>query len=795
MASLATTIQDNSKKLKRGPDGQLTEETGEETQSLASKAGLSAPPTTPAGVGMIGGNADQQKMAGTPAQMGKALSLATDPSQTLADARRRTQVRTEQTTAEQAEAQKSENLKSLGGLGDRVGDFINAQRAKLEDKSKTATGVDTQASTDYQNNTGQATDLAPIKDILAQLRADPNNMELQLQVNKYLGRNINSVIAPEEIDSLYEGATAAVSRAGAQTVDDSLTGEDLFAMPSFGYTPDQLSNLLGIPADQLNGMNVGQLREAINKTTEQEFNKTTDLQKQAVNPNAGAAERNLAQQAGQEASQTGLRTAEQNAKDINQQIANADTVLFGGKETKIDDLLKDENVSKIVEDYLNAPAGSSTRAQLERTEPGLTDFIKKNQSLFDEASKQLQGGAKGFGDIQTANKNVANFGDNGSLSDDVAKNLIPGFGELASKKITAEDAPVLGYLSGKEGPEQKTAVGNLNSFSSSFPEYTKELASLTPKQLDALGFHSGNFGQIIKPLQDKKLVQTTSNIDDIVRTMSGGALSANSTQLFKQANAVSVLGLGAKDPVFSKLDDNNDGVPDDIETLRSRALGPDPKNSTSLANLIGGSFNAVYSQKPNQQVPTSGVDGDIMNHLGGAAGDGRITADEIKNAYNDLTDKAQDPRAAQSLTNELLKISKTAKGMDQDARNSLNEQLTKARKLNTNNQLRDISSSTGKSGDAGQERQAQNNVVSLADKLNNEQFDNDNIRSMMASEAIKSMQSFGGQGQWGAISFDQARDILTDPAKQASWIDWASRHEDTTLLNMLNTLKKNRIFG
>ncbi len=76
MASLAETLRNNRQdtQLVRGAGGVLTEQKPQDLQQLAGQAGLATSPTTPIGAAMVGGNPDQQKMAGTPAQLSASLN-------------------------------------------------------------------------------------------------------------------------------------------------------------------------------------------------------------------------------------------------------------------------------------------------------------------------------------------------------------------------------------------------------------------------------------------------------------------------------------------------------------------------------------------------------------------------------------------------------------------------------------------------------------------------------------------------------------------------------------------------
>lgn len=234
MPSLAEKMEANKKKLVRGPGGQLVEEGQESIQDLTTKAGLPVPPITPVGQAGIGANPDQMKMAGTPAQKDAAIQIAQAPTENLQDVMRRQQVRTEAIAPELQKIEKSENLKNLGGLGDRVNDFINAQRTKLVQQS-----VGLQTAETAQKVSGGAADMATLKPLLQQLQADPSNMELQLQVNRALGYDASRQLSPAEVSGLYRSAVDSIAQSGAETIDNDLNVDDLTQTPEFGYDKQQ----------------------------------------------------------------------------------------------------------------------------------------------------------------------------------------------------------------------------------------------------------------------------------------------------------------------------------------------------------------------------------------------------------------------------------------------------------------------------------------------------------------------------------------------------------------------------
>jgi hypothetical protein len=282
-------VNKNKKSLVKGPGGQLTEETQENVQTLAGKASLASAPLDPASTAAIGGNPHQQKMAGSPAQAATALRMAQDPSQSLATTVRTQQARTQQTDQEKAGQEKSQALKDLGQLGDRVNQLIEGQRAKLVAQAAPQAQQEAAASPAVTGLPTDPTKLTALKNDLKTFQQNPNDMEALLRINQALGRSANTVLAPAEIAGLYESSVDAIARAGAETLDNDLQVEDLIALGNFPYEASELSSLLNVPEADITKYSVVQLRAALNKAADEEFSNAQQLEQQASSTVLGSA--------------------------------------------------------------------------------------------------------------------------------------------------------------------------------------------------------------------------------------------------------------------------------------------------------------------------------------------------------------------------------------------------------------------------------------------------------------------------------------------------------------------------
>lgn len=657
MPTLQETIRKSGNPLVRDANGVLTQQSNKGIQQLTQQAGLVAPPSTAIGAGMIGAGPDTQKMMGSPAQKKAALSLAPSaPQQDLSTAVRTAQARSQTTGEEQGKLQKSTDMSNLGGLGDRVTDFIDSQRQKLSAaapeavQAQTAQTVQGNQINGLPNNiTGDA--LVSVKQLLTQLHANPSDQNLQLQLNQALGYDVKNQLDPAQISSLYESAVDSISRGGAGTVDDKLTTADLINGGKFGYSAEQLSGLLGLPPEQIAQLSVGQLRDTINQVTDREFNQSQTLQDQATSGNLGTAERGLARQAGKEASATGIRASEADMGRLQQSIANADEVAFGGKEYKVDDLLKDETISNIIKDYMESGEGSDIRKQVEASEPGLVKFIQDHQAVLQDATSKLETGAGEFRAIQASNKGLNSqvFGGVG-LGPDALAALIPQANSLQASRIDPNTIPILKYAQSQGIQGAQKVATEINNAQDADNTTAAQIAALSEDQVNNLqiGQKGGNWDKLGQYKQYRDMIASTPDTDvtTLVRNRYNDVGSEQDyIQRTTAGAALGTLGLptGLSSPYVgpsSMRQDLLDGMPE-----------------TSIADAANGSIPGQPAKQTlgQPQIPSgTTVNGTLFRKVIAGAADGKLDAGDIKDSGLNL----EEAIALQGLANQGGKIDK-----------------------------------------------------------------------------------------------------------------------------------------
>lgn len=622
MATLADKIK-AAKGTYKGPGGVLGETSQEELQQLSGKAGLQAPPTTAIGAAMLGASPDQQKMAGSPAQMQNALRLSQElQGQTLETIQRRHQGRTEVTAQEAAARGKAEGLQGLSDVGTRVSGLIQAEKDKL---------VATQVQQQIPQTAAAAT--STVADLRI-LQSNPQDMAAIQRVNQALGRDAGSLLTPDEIKGLYESQIDAVVRTGAEAVRNNLTVQDLTTLPAFGYDLPTLGNLLGIDPTTLGQYSITDLQAAVKAVGDQYLSETANLEAQAGSQALGGAERDLARGAAREASTTGLRATEADFQRLQDSIASAGVVQFGGQSYRVEDLLGSDRISQVISDYLKAPEGSSTRLQLDQTEPALVNWITENQKALGEAASQLTKGVEQFSTIQKTNEAVGNYGRT-QLAPEVPGSLIPGYGTgLQSQYLETSTVPMVQYLNSLRTDHAETAVDLVNLLSKEFPE---ELASLSRDDLSRLQLHRGVDSPAIQTLRKAQEASaqvanlSPDDTDTIVNLFTGGEFQTESDlqQGLDDYAAAAVLGLGSYGTAGG-FDQDRDHRPDTgrfLDTIKSSV-----PTQSSLKDILEGKTVTEIPSVRFERFSTetlSPTQQRVFTSLRDAALDGEITGQEI----------------------------------------------------------------------------------------------------------------------------------------------------------------------
>ena len=636
MATLQQTLRglpQADDQISRGPGGVLQQK--KTLQQATQQLGAQVAPTTPLGAEIAGVGPQSAKMAGTPQQLGAALKAAGEPAPDLQTALRRKQARKEATAEEQQRITKSADMQKLGGLGDRVTNFIDDQMQKLAVTQEQAAIAPAAVGTVQEFEGKPVVDIA---DTLQKLRTAAPGTEdynqLLIDVNTYFGRDQQGKLplSATELASLYQSADQTIGAAAGKTIED-LSVEDLLQDPQFGYDTKQLSELLGVPETEIAGLTVKQLSDKVNQVASTEFGQAQALRQKAVSPLAGAAERGLAREAGRELSAVGVRASEADVQRIAEAVSRADQVTFAGQVMSAEDALSDDNISAVVKDYLESPEDSDIRKELRESEPELAKFIDSHQAVLTEAAKRIDTGATEFKKVQDTNKKLQTETFNGiELDSNLMKSLVPGWGKFATKVYNKEDIPLFKYAASLTPNESRNVANELNIAYGNNPEVAKELSTLNSDQIQTLGIgkKDSNWDKMNKYNTQLENIQSIpeDDSDSLIREVYSDTPSLDAAKnTITYGNILSGLG----------LESGVNATSIDPSTLKNQAL--DNKSKVSVTQAASG--NIPKFEKPklgSPKFPKEGsIDSALVIKLAPVLADGDLTSAEISDPNSPIS--------------------------------------------------------------------------------------------------------------------------------------------------------------
>jgi hypothetical protein len=576
MAKSLADIVGKNKGIIKGPGGVLTEETPD-LQQLTGQAGLPAAPTTAVGGGLIGATPQQQKMIGTPAQTQAALRMSMEGAETLQEARRRGQVRTQATEAEQARMQKAKELEGLSAAEKKTQELIGRETDRLaapEQAEVTAdkmllTAAPTGAKVTPEAYAGARPTMVKV---LADIQAGKTPSQADIAaINKAFGRNATDLVDINFLNQFLVDSADAIKQQGAQAVRDNLTVQDLLNEPDFGYTSAQLSQLLGVDEPTLLKTTVGDLDNLINAVQAQDFSQVAQTQAAMRSGTLGQAEMEAARGTLREAESVGIASTEADFQKLEDAVSRADIVTFAGKQMTVGDALKDDNIEKFITDYVRGD--ETKRKEMEAQEPGLTTFIKNNLNVFTDATKGLETATGKFKTTQEASQKYAE-----NFPPELLDAVLPGWKDVSDVPLQdrVKNTPIFGYFNTLNDTQKKQVTKNLQLAITSYPELAKELGGLNEDQLKRLNLDKSSTTLLNEYIAGRNRYKDIQNldpddIDSIVQQLAGNdadaaGLSGKKMQGLLDQNA-RLKYLGYKGADLSAFDSDNDGRLDSPDVL------------------------------------------------------------------------------------------------------------------------------------------------------------------------------------------------------------------------------------
>lgn len=610
------------------------------TSQLAGQAGLVAPPTTPGGVGALGGTPQQQAMAGSVAQKTSALRQSLDTTTTLGEAEADKRYRSSLTAGEQATADKQKRLgEVLGGTQQKVQDLINAELSKQSSASSAAsTTLQTSGAIAAGAGKDQATIDASFAQLIKQMASGSGPTDPIVQ------GMINSLVTStgQTAEQIAAAAAAAATKqvqetsgqAAAGTVSDTVNVSNL--LPSLGTTREELAGLLGIDPTAVDTMSVGDLDKAV-RTVAESGSALSAAETEAASQSGllGAAERSAMREASREQSTAGVSVAETQLLDLGRALESADTVSFGGRQYTIEQLLSDETLSKLIGDYVTSAPGSEIRKRLD-SDPnaaGLLSFVKNYGDALTAAATGIGAAATENVAIQKANKELSTYAPGMSLPDSIMKNIYgSGWGGIeASRREPMGILAALKNASPEFLQQNKQKITNALTMADRIaPEIAPEIASMNLESLDRFINYTGANGHEKTPMETllagryqlNELDSARGNVDSLINMYFGGTVGGTpGLQKLLDDDQKRKSGGYPANPTLAVLDKDRDGVLDkNAQFTLLDLIGKSIESANTPAEVLSGAAgwkpraapgalttaeSSAYNQYVNKLMPSA----------------------------------------------------------------------------------------------------------------------------------------------------------------------------------------------
>lgn len=377
--------------------------------------------TTPVGAAMQGRGADSLKMAGTQPAKINALRAGMRESQSQALAGLREKAAGAATAEEQARLSTLRSATVAGKVDERI-------RLRAENQAKAALSsltfggaeIDTSKLPVGYNTTSlqksifdlisngpdlNDADVAQINDAL--LKIDPKSPTISYEKDKQM----DAVVLANSLSALYKNKTKTEIQGAIQkALTDAKAGATIGSLDDTdavnilgkeGAKAEELISILtqitGKDAAAVQGMQLWELRDAIQNWKQTEFQDVTKLREQANSPLTSRAQRQLALEQLRRLGQLEITAYEQKVGDLEKQMQDGDKLTIGTEEFTIEEVFKDPAKLLQLQTWNDNP---------ETAPPELKTFLQANQNAIADQIQKLIGGADAgltgaIGKIQT----------------------------------------------------------------------------------------------------------------------------------------------------------------------------------------------------------------------------------------------------------------------------------------------------------------------------------------------------------------------------------------------------------
>lgn len=478
--------------------------------------------------------AEQALKAKTP-----ILREAVAKEETLAGAQRLKGSEEEVSADTLAAQQKAENLQALGSLGSRVQNRVidtfseikkGATQATVdEDLIKTLdlsadTAVVTKSVENLITALGETTEIDETErdDLVAGWKlanpdaGEPTDEQLLAQQQQH---NIEQALVDLSNKGLsYQDALKTIKMGADQigmsaadlvidhddfTIDLMFEDDDLEATGFQSFS--DMAAAMGVPEDDLRGLTLPEFQQRVEDLRQAEFSNMSNIQSQLAATPPGSAQYGILVDQMRALGMVGESGIEADMSQLQEQIDSADVLQVGDTAMTVEDLLKDEAISDIVDELLDLdPNNSQDLARIEEIQEvygtEFTDWVSSQEAALSDLANRSKLQVNEFGDVQTQWGNLGTFADGVVLDKD----------QMAALGIDYDpDTPVTAATTWKT----KQQIENSSVYQAMNLDFG-ELESTFGDIFGELGITSSNWKQTLTDLSTKFTKDNLTQIKD-----------------------------------------------------------------------------------------------------------------------------------------------------------------------------------------------------------------------------------------------------------------------------------------
>lgn len=425
--------------------GKLLDVTQETLQQRLERQGI--PQTTqPGQAAALGATPKQADMAGVPLRKKPVLETQVAKEETLMGRQRLQEARTEATAKEQAAAERGEQIKLLGSLQDRVQGFVSGQ---LE-------GVGAEEGGEFTTALGQGlVKQKPLEVALGFTAAEnPEAYQIAADILQRFSANASALEAGEqalidlqeagvpyiEAKNLLDLTARATGQVVAREIADVVLLRDV-GVEQLGFeSMDEVADLLGISAEEAGAMDMNDVAAKVQDMRQAEFNKIQGLKAELAAAPVGSLQRQVLMRQLRDLGGVGVTGLEQQVKTSAAEIDTADVVQIGDFEFEVGELLDDEELSDMIQDWLVSDEDERERMLPAAEFEGLTKWLTANEAALKEVAGDIEETTAQFTATQDDYANMPNLAEGISMGGEVFSIYMDGYdpNELVTTKDLAE---------------------------------------------------------------------------------------------------------------------------------------------------------------------------------------------------------------------------------------------------------------------------------------------------------------------------------------------------------------------